>query len=80
MLIPGEQLLPPPRGKSRVATVLGSGSIRVDGIEFLTPSAVAKKVSGNSAEPGWEFWSVDREGQRLTLFELRARLRASRKT
>lgn len=78
LLTAGETLLPPPRGMSRSANVTESGTIRVDDVEYATPSGAAKASSGNSAEPGWEFWSVDRGGVRTTLFDLRSRLRLSR--
>jgi hypothetical protein len=70
----GEALLPPPRGKSRSARVTTAGTIEVDGVEYVSPSAAARASSGNSAEPGWEFWGVERGGVRTTLFELRSRL------
>ena len=78
LLTAGETLLPPPRGMSRSANVTESGTIRVDDVEYVTPSGAAKASSRNSAEPGWEFWSVDRGGVRITLFELRSRLRSGR--
>jgi hypothetical protein len=78
LLTTGEALIPPPRGKSRSAKVTQSGTIQVDNVEYVTPSGAAKASSGNSAEPGWEYWSVDRSGVRTTLFELRSRLRSSR--
>lgn len=78
LLTGGETLLPPPRGKSRSAIVTEGGSIRVDGVEYVTPSGAARASSGNSAEPGWEFWSVDRGGVRTTLYELRSRVRSRR--
>ena len=41
-------------------------------------SAAAVAVSGNKAEPGWEFWAVKRNGKLVTLYELREELRESR--
>ena len=78
LLMAGEALTPPPRGKSRSARVTQSGTLQMDGVDYATPSAAAKVASGNSAEPGWEFWGVDRAGARTTLFDLRSQLRSMR--
>lgn len=77
LLAPGQDLEPTRRGKIERATVLESGRLELGGKEFETLSAAAKAVSGNSSEPGWEFWAVVERGHRVTLFDLRARLRAS---
>ena len=43
-------------------------------------SAAAVAVSGNKAEPGWEFWAVERDGKLVSLYDLREELRASHAT
>lgn len=78
LLAPGQELQPTRRGKIERASVLDSGFLRLGDSEFATPSGAAKAVSGNNSEPGWEFWAVEENHQRVTLFQLRARLRASR--
>jgi hypothetical protein len=78
MLTPGQVLEPTRRGKAERAIVLDSGRLKLGDSEFETLSAAAKAVTGNSSEPGWEFWAVDEDGRHWTLFELRARLREGR--
>lgn len=77
LLSPGEELRPARRAhRSARGRVLGSGRIEVDGISHGSLSAAAVAVSGNRAEPGWEFWCVEKAGQLTRLHELRDRLRA----
>lgn len=41
------------------STVSEDGGIFVDGERYETPSAAAKAVTKNAAEPGWWFWVTD---------------------
>ena len=77
LLAPGQELQPTRKGKTDRAIVLESGHLRIGESEFASPSAAAKAVSGNSSEPGWEFWAVEVDGRRTSLFDLRMRLRNS---
>ena len=54
-----------------------SGHLRIGAAEYESLSAAAKAVSGNTSEPGWEFWAAEIDGQRISLFDLRAQLRKS---
>lgn len=74
LLVPGQELVPTRRGKSERAIVLESGRLKIGDVEFASLSAAAKAVSGNSSEPGWEFWAIETPGGRVTLFQLRARM------
>jgi Restriction Enzyme Adenine Methylase Associated len=75
LLTPGQELRPTRKGKVDRATVLESGHLRIGNTEFASLSAAAKSVSGNSSEPGWEFWALEADGRRVSLFDLRAELR-----
>jgi Restriction Enzyme Adenine Methylase Associated len=76
LLHPGEALqsvrkaLPDAR-----ARVLPDGKLEVDGTEYGSLSQSAKAVSGNKAEPGWEFWAAERDGHLVRLYDLREQLR-----
>ena len=77
LLAPGQELVPTRRGKTDRATVLVSGHLRIGAAEYESLSGAAKAVSGNTSEPGWEFWAAEIDGQRISLFDLRAQLRKS---
>ena len=77
LLAPGQELFPTRRGKTDRATVLVSGHLRIGAAEYESLSGAAKAVSGNTSEPGWEFWAAEIDGQRISLFDLRAQLRKS---
>lgn len=74
LLAPGQELLPTRRGKTDRAAVLVSGHLRIGAAEYESLSAAAKAVSGNTSEPGWEFWVVEIDGRKCTLSDLRKRL------
>jgi hypothetical protein len=73
-LIPGEQLRPKPATYTTPATVADDGSLIVDGISYSAPSPAARAVSGNQAEPGWNFWCAERHGGLVEIFELRGEM------
>ena len=60
------------------ATLHPDGRLNVNDEVHGSLSAAAVAVSGNKAEPGWEFWAVKRNGKLVTLYELREELRESR--
>ena len=74
LLTVGEQLATTRRGRGDRATVQPDGSIRVGNDTYASLSTAAKAVSGTTSEPGWEFWTVMRDGKRVVLFELRSEL------
>lgn len=71
-LTPGETLYTTRRGIGATATVGADGSIEVAGQPYGSLSTAAVAASGNSSEPGWEFWAVERGGKRLPVHVLRA--------
>ncbi len=73
-LAPGQELFPTRQGTTDRATVLPSGHLRIGAEQFASLSAAAKAVSGNTSEPGWEFWATEVDGSKTTLFALRERL------
>lgn len=74
LLAPGQELSPTRQGKTDRAILLASGHIRVGARDFASLSAAAKAVSGNTSEPGWEFWAAEVDGRKTSLFDLRERL------
>jgi hypothetical protein len=79
LLEPGEELrsvrkaLPDAR-----AVVRADGRLEVNGEVYGSLSGSAMAVSGKKAEPGWEFWAVERDGKPVRLHDLREQIRASR--
>ena len=81
LLRPGEELLPARKAlQEQRATLRADGRLEVDGEVYGSLSASAVAVSGNKAEPGWEFWAVEREGGFVGLYDLREQFRVSRAT
>lgn len=74
----GEELVTVRHRRDLRAEILADGSIRFGGAEYQSLSAAAKAASGNTSEPGWEFWAVTRGGQRVTMYVLRKRLQDGR--
>lgn len=72
LVAPGETLIPTREKHSQTAIVLDDGRLDVNGQSYGSLSAAAQAVSGNKAEPGWEFWAVQRPDGRIPLFDLRA--------
>ena len=60
------------------ATLRPDGRLEVNGEVHGSLSAAAVAVSGNKAEPGWEFWAIERNGKLVTLYDLREELREPR--
>jgi len=81
LLHPGVELRPVRKALSDARATLGpAGRLDVNGELHGSLSAAAVAVSGNKAEPGWEFWAVERDGKLVSLYELREEFRASRAT
>jgi hypothetical protein len=78
LLTVGEDLITTRRGLTARASVLPDGMIKMGDAVFASLSTSAKAASGNSSEPGWEFWAVERDGRLVRLQELRDRLRDQR--
>lgn len=72
LLTPGETLFTTRRGSAATATVTADGSVQVGGSAYRSLSTAAVAASGNSSEPGWEFWAVEREGKRMPMHVLRS--------
>ncbi|MFL5845302.1 MAG: DUF4268 domain-containing protein [Solirubrobacteraceae bacterium] len=53
------------------AVVLGDGRLEVLEEVFDSPSSAACRAAGTKAENGWDFWAVERDGQRLALKDVR---------
>jgi hypothetical protein len=60
------------------ATVRPDGSLEVEGQVHKSPSAAACAASGRKAEPGWDFWAIERDGTLVSLSTLRTDLRSGR--
>lgn len=78
LLSAGEELLSTRRRVGSRATVLADGTIQLVGTTYTSLSTAAKAASGSTSEPGWEFWSVKRDGGVVRLFQLREELRRRR--
>lgn len=77
LLKAGTRLRPMRKHLTATALVLDDGSLDVGGTRFGAVSPAAQAVSGNQAEPGWEFWGAPSgDGGFVSLFDLRDRLRA----
>jgi hypothetical protein len=75
LLQPGESLYPVRKSLADTkATLLPDGRIELNGQTYGSPSSAAVAASGKKAEPGWEFWAVDRQGNRIPLYDLRGEL------
>ncbi|MGH4025062.1 MAG: hypothetical protein ACRDRV_10830 [Pseudonocardiaceae bacterium] len=57
------------------ATLRPDGRLAINGEVHGSLSMAAVAVSGNKAEPGWEFWAVERDGKLVSFYELREALR-----
>lgn len=53
------------------ATWSGDGSISLDGRTYAAPSAAAVAITQNPVN-GWRFWSVERDGERRLLADIRS--------
>jgi hypothetical protein len=78
LLHPGDELQSVRKALGEVrATVQPDGRLLFDGDVHGSLSAAAVAASGNKAEPGWEFWAVERDGKLMRLYDLRDQLRAA---
>jgi len=65
------------KGKEYTATALTSGFIKLDEVEYPTPSAAARAILGNNEKgkplqvDGWHFWKFNKDGERTPLSGLR---------
>jgi hypothetical protein len=76
LLRPGDELRPVRKASADVRAALGpDGRLNVAGQVHGSLSGAAMAVSGNKAEPGWEFWAVDRGGKLVSMYALREQLR-----
>lgn len=57
-------------------TLHADGAITVNGTRYGSLSAAARAVSGTTSEPGPEYWAVRRDGELVSIFELRRRFEA----
>lgn len=73
----GETLYPRRQGVAATATVLGDGRLEVLDEVCDSPSSAACRAAGTAAENGWEFWLVERDGERLSLKDVRTQLTGS---
>jgi len=79
LLQPGDEFRSVRKALSDVrATLRPDGRLEVNGEVHGSLSAAAVAVSGNKAEPGWEFWAIERNGKLVTLYDLREELREPR--
>jgi hypothetical protein len=79
LLLPGDGLYPMRKTLRKVrAKLQPDGCLELNGEVYGSLSASAVAVSGNKAEPGWNFWAVERDGSLISLYELREQLRVSR--
>lgn len=74
LLFAGEELKSTRRGISATAVVTADGKVEVAGRTYASLSTAAVAASGNSSEPGWEYWAVTRDGALVPLFVVRQRL------
>ncbi len=81
LLVPGDGLYPVRKALRKArAKLQPDGRLELNGDVYGSLSASAVAVSGNKAEPGWNFWAVERDGTLISLYDLREQLRASRAT
>lgn len=74
----GESLSLLYKGSEYKATLLADGKLQLeDGRVFNALSGAAEAAKGVRADPGWNSWHVERDGQRVSLFDIRAQFRAS---
>ena len=79
LLAPGEELRSVRKASADVrARLRADGHVEVGGETHGSLSRAAIAVSGNVSEPGWKFWTVERDGARVTLYQLREQLLARR--
>lgn len=67
----GETLTAVRRGVTATAVVLGDGRLECGDTVFDSPSGAARYCAGTGAENGWTFWLAERDGERLTLKDIR---------
>ncbi len=64
LLHPGDELRPFSEALSDARAKLSpDGRLEVNGEVHGSLSAAGVAVSGNKAEPGWEFWAIERDGK-----------------
>jgi succinoglycan biosynthesis transport protein ExoP len=79
LLRPGDELRSVREALADVrAKVLPDGRIELDGQTHRSLAAAARATTGKKAEAGWEFWAIERDGNQVTLFELREQLPGTR--
>jgi hypothetical protein len=62
---------------STTAVVLADGRLECAGETFDTPSAAAKHCSGTTAENGWTFWLAERDGELISLRDIRTQFKSA---
>jgi hypothetical protein len=67
----GETLSAIRSGVSATAVVLGDGRLECGDKVFDSPSAAAIHCAGTTAENGWSFWLAERDGERISLRDIR---------
>jgi hypothetical protein len=70
----GETLTAARAGVAATATVTGEGRLDCAGETFGTLSAAAVHAAGTKAENGWTFWLAERDGELVTLRDIRMQL------
>lgn len=66
------------KGSEYKATLLADGKLQLeDGRVFNALSGAAEAAKGVRADPGWNSWHVERDGQRVSLFDIRAQFRSA---
>lgn len=76
----GETLHPRRRRVSATAVVLEDGRLECLDQRFETPSAAATEASGTTAENGWTFWLVERDGEFVSLDDVRNQMQSTSAT
>lgn len=56
-----------------VATVTGEGKLSVNGSVFDNPTAAAKGAGVTSSVNGWDYWTVERDGKKVPVGDLRTK-------
>lgn len=78
LLHPDETLTPSRPSVTTTGRLMPDGRIEVAGRAYGSLSRAAVVAAQSKAEPGWRFWTVERDGCQVSLFSLRADYESSR--
>jgi hypothetical protein len=72
-LVAGETLTSVRKHAMPSGVLNADGTVDVANVIYRSLSAAAQASSGKAAEPGWDYWTVERDGEPVSLLVIRQR-------